>query len=209
MSLAGNYAITPTDAEDPAGNVTMVSQNKRRFQAMARRTCIGAIACCRRWRPDRVRCETTPGSQVTPGSAQVTITTGSPPPTPETRARVTLASAALGAAIAGNGITFTRNNLGVVGFTVQMLSIGNYTASVAMVTPQGWVLGGIDVPSFNVATQPPAGAPATQGVNVTFTAGSGAANTSLVFTLAGTNTGGMNISVTYALPVAVTGAKNF
>ncbi len=204
-NLAGNYAITPT-VTGAGWSVTMVSQSPAPLPGngtanlqlnVTAGTGAGVLTVS--------VIETTPGSQVTPGSAQVTITTGSPPPTPETRARVTLASAALGAAIAGNGITFTRNNLGVVGFTVQMLSIGNYTASVAMVTPQGWVLGGIDVPSFNVATQPPAGAPATQGVNVTFTAGCGAANTRLVFTLAGTNTGGMNISVTYALPVAVTG----
>ena len=206
--LAGAYAITPT-VTGTGWSVTLVSPTLVPLQPngtanvqvnVTAGTGAGVLTVS--------AVETTPGSQVTPANPQVTITTGSPPPTPETRARVTLSGASLGAAISGNGVTFTRNSLGVVGFTVQMFSIGNYTAAVAMLTPQGWTLGGIDVPSFNVTTAPTPAAPATQGVDVTFTAGSGpppAANTSLIFTLTGTNTGGANISITYALPVAVTG----
>jgi hypothetical protein len=204
-NLSGNYALTPS-VTGAGWSAQLVDSSPMSIGAGATATIrVNVTAGTGSGTLSLSAIETTTGSQVTPGNAQVTITTGSPPPTPETRARVTLAGASLGAAVSGTGVTFTRNSLGAVGFTVQLTSIGNYSVSAAMLSPQGWTLGGIDVPTFNVTTPPPSGTTANQNVNLTFTAGTGAANTSLVFTLTGINTGGTTISVTYSLPVTVTG----
>lgn len=144
--------------------------------------------------------ETTPGSTVTPGNATITINAGSPPPTPENRARVTISGAGMGASISGNGVKFTRNTQGSVTFTIIFNDQGggDYTVSAAMRAPTGWTAGGIDLPSFHV-NAPPAGTTTTTKVNVLFTPGSLAANTDLVFTV----TRGTDFSVPYALPVVI------
>ncbi|HLK69140.1 MAG TPA: IPT/TIG domain-containing protein [Bryobacteraceae bacterium] len=148
--------------------------------------------------------ETTPGSSVTPGTAQLTITAGSPPPTPETRVRVSLSGAQGGAAISGAGVTFTKSKIGGVTFNIVFTQGGDYSLSAAMRNPTGWTSGGIDIPNFHV-NQPTAGGTANQSVNVIFTAAAsvgglpGASATDLVLTV----TNGADINVASALPVTV------
>jgi len=152
--------------------------------------------------------ETTTGSAVTPGNATIPgITAGSPPPTPENRARVTLSGAAAGASIVGTGVKFTRNTLGTVTFTIVFndQAGGNYVVSAAMRAPAGWTAGGIDIPSFTV-NAPPAGGTTTQKVNVAFTPTSGppaAANTDLIFTVTRMVGSAVDFTVPYAMPVTI------
>lgn len=146
--------------------------------------------------------ETTPGSLVTPGQAQITITAGSPPPTPETRVRVTLAQASLGAVILGTGLLFTRNTQGTITYTILFTEQGNYAVSAVMRDPTGWTspaAGAVTPAAFQVNAPPPGGT-TPQNVNVQFTAGATAANkTDLVLTV----TRGNDISVPYSVPVTV------
>lgn len=196
----GTYAVTPT-ITGAGWSATVLDQNPMPIPAggsaivrVAVTTAAGSGGL------SLAMIETTPGSSVTPGNAAITITAGSPPPTPENRARVTISGAGGGASISGNGVKFTRNSQGSVTFTIIFNDQGggDYTVSAAMRAPTGWTAGGIDLPSFHVNT-PPAGTTTTTKVNVLFTPGSLAANTDLVFTV----TRGADFSVPYALPVTV------
>ena len=147
--------------------------------------------------------ETTPGTKVAPGSTPaLTITAGSPPPTPVTSMVVSLDSASFGASVSGTGVTFIRSQMGVVAFTVWVTQAGNgYAASAAMQAPNGWTPGNLTGSPFNVQPAPPAGQPAKSPITAQFTAGSGAAGTTLVFTAIAPD----GTTVSYALPVTVTG----
>src|SRR5271165_2623474 len=141
--------------------------------------------------------ETTSGSSVTPGNAQITIAAGSPPPTPETRVRVTLTQAGGGAVIAGVGVVFSKSiPQGTITYTILFAQQGNYTVTAAMRNPQGWSSpagGPVSPASFSV-NQPGAGGTTPQNVNAQFTVGPGANNTDLVLTVSN----GSDINVPYS-----------
>jgi hypothetical protein len=142
--------------------------------------------------------ETTSGTKVTPGTIQLTIVTGSPPPTPDNRVRVAFRTAGLGATLAGGAIEFKRNQQGAVGFTVTFTEQGDYVINPTMRAPTGWTRNGVDIQNVHV-NQPPQGQTGSQDVNVLFTAGAQAASTDLMFTV----TRPPNLSVTYVQPVTV------
>jgi len=144
--------------------------------------------------------ETTPGSVVSPGNAELTITAGSPPPTPETSIRVTLAGASGGGTVSGAGVVFTLNTEGVIGFTIVLTNAGNnYTVTAALGTPAGWTIGAIAGSPFNIQPAPPVGSPATTTIGVPLTAATGAAATNLLVTVHAPD----GTSVTYGMPVSV------
>ena len=196
----GSYAITPT-ITGAGWSAVVLDQNPMPISAGATGTVrIAVTSAAGTGALSLSIIETTPGSAVTPGNAAITITAGSPPPTPENRARVTISGAALGASLSGAGVKFTRNTQGSVAFTIIFNDQGggDYTVSAAMRAPTGWTSGGIDLPAFHV-NAPPAGTTTTARVNVLFTPGLLAANTDLVFTV----TRGTDFSVPYAMPVTV------
>ncbi|HYM79380.1 MAG TPA: hypothetical protein VE377_25610 [Candidatus Dormibacteraeota bacterium] len=144
--------------------------------------------------------ETTPGTKVKPGNGTLTVTTGSPPPTPVTSIIVTLSSASFGASVSGAGVAFTRNQLGIVAFTILLTNAGNgYTASAAMLNSNGWLQGTLSGSPFNIQPAPPPGQTASTPVSVQFTAQTGAAATSLVLTVKAPD----GTTVSYGLPVTV------
>jgi hypothetical protein len=136
-------------------------------------------------------------TQVTPGVAPaLLITPLAPPPTPETRARVSLRAPVP----AANGkIPFTRGQDGGVGFTVAVTQKGVYQVSAAMRAATGWSLVAQDATTFEVKTDPAANSSASQNINVIFNPGATATDTDLVFSV----TRGSDINVQYAIPVSV------
>lgn len=134
--------------------------------------------------------ENTTGTMVTPGNDQIDITIGSPPPTPETRVRVTLRLADAGAQIVGDKVQFTRDSPGRVQFTILFTEGGTYQVAAVMRNATGWSTAEIDLPTFNV-TPPAAGSTTNQNINVIFTAGATGTDTDLVFMV----TRGADISV--------------
>jgi len=142
--------------------------------------------------------ENTTGSNVTPGNEQIQITIGSPPPTPETRVRVTLRSADLGAQIVGGKVQFTRNSPGRVRFTILFTEGGDYAVTALVRNSSGWSAADIDLPTFTV-TNPSSGSTTNQNINVGFVAGGTATATDIIFTV----TRGSDISVQYVQGVTV------
>lgn len=137
----------------------------------------------------------TQGTNILPGnSGPIAITVGSPPPTPETRARITLRSVPV------NGrIQLTRNTAAGVLFNL-IVTEGSGTPYVVSGAFRDVVAGTINpIPGLNapVATpQQPATLPFTAVVNPA----AQAMNTDLIITV----TRGADISVQYWLPVAIT-----
>jgi hypothetical protein len=142
--------------------------------------------------------ENTPGTKVVPGSAQIQITTGSPPPTPDNRVVITFQSPIPQAQLVGTNLQFTSNAVGGAKFNISLTQGGTYSVTAAMSNSAGWTSQGIDVPGFTVA-QPAGGATANQPINVLFTPGGGAAATNLLLTV----TRGSDLSVTYVQAVTV------
>ncbi len=147
--------------------------------------------------------DTSGGGKVTPGHADVPITIGNPPPTPETRVRVSLRSASAGAQIVGNKVQFARNTAGAIAFNILFNEASApgvpYGAAVELKSPTGWTKGGISPSSIDVPN-----VPANQDVNVILTAGDTAASTDLLITISrGGIGGGKPITVTYAQGLSV------
>ncbi len=145
--------------------------------------------------------ETSTGTKIAPGSVQLSITQNSPPPTPESRVRVTLNQVGGSASIAGGTVQFARNQSGGVQFTVLIAEQGDYVVEPVMSASTGWVRDSLDISSFHVNV-PPAGTSANQDINVFFTAGSSAANTDLLFTVTRPSDG---LTVTYSQRITVIG----
>jgi hypothetical protein len=137
-------------------------------------------------------------TQVLPGNVAIVITPGQQPPTPETRVRIALSSPVP----VGGRVQFTRNTIGSVDIEVSVTEQGIYNVTAAMRNPTGWTSNGLDISSFRVTTNPPAGNPAKQLINAAFTPGATATNTDLVFTVTRATD---SINVPYSLPVSVTG----
>lgn len=143
--------------------------------------------------------ENTAGSGVAPGNDQIQIIIGSPPPTPETRVRITLVDADGGAEIVGSKVQFTRNSEGRVRFNL-LFAVGgeDFLVAAEMSNPTGWSPADINPSSLDV-TAPTSGNTTDAGVNVIFTAGATATDSDLLLTV----TRGQDISVQYVLGVAV------
>jgi hypothetical protein len=148
-----------------------------------------------------VRVENTaPGTRVTPGSANpVVITTGNPPPTPETRVRISLANPA---PVAGR-VACPRSVATTCNFTVTVTSAATvadpFLVSATLRNSAGWSAPLLDTTQFAAAGTP--AAPANQNVAVDVTPGVGATNTDLLLRVRKVSD---NIDVQYALPVSVT-----
>ena len=139
--------------------------------------------------------ENTADSQVSPGNATIEITVGQPPPTPETRVRVTLRRADLSARISGNKVQFPRNNEpGRIAFTILFAEGGTYRVAASVKNPSGWSAPEIDTQTLEV-TPPSPGSTTNQNVNVLLQASDTAADTDMVFSV----TRGTEISVRYFL----------
>lgn len=122
--------------------------------------------------------EITLGSQVNPGNQTITITVGSAPPAPETRARLSLRSVDQ-ATIVGNRIQFQRNQAGAIVFNVAVTQAGRYTFQAQLRSKTGWEPDPIML-SINQAR---ISAGNNQDVSVILTPGTGAANTDLILTV--------------------------
>jgi hypothetical protein len=136
----------------------------------------------------------TQGTNILPGnSGPIVITVGNPPPTPETRARISLRSAAV------NGrVQLTRNAAAGVNFNL-IVTEGSptiYNLTAAFRDPAG---GTVDpIPGGNVPVATP-NAPSTTPFTAVVHPGGTAMNTDLIVTV----TRGAEISVQYWLPVAI------
>jgi hypothetical protein len=134
------------------------------------------------------------GTNILPGmSSPIAITVGSPPPTPETRARITLRSAA-----PGGRVQMTRNTAGGVDFTLVATDPGLFAMSAAFRDPAGGTVN--PIASVNIATATPA-APANANFTAVVHPGATAMNTELVVTVQRGSP--PNLSVEYWLPVTI------
>jgi hypothetical protein len=137
----------------------------------------------------------TAGTGILPGmSSPIAITVGSPPPTPETRARITLRSA-VGA---GGRVMMTRNTTRGVDFNLVAASPGLFNFTGAFRDPAGGTVNAI--PPVNVPTAS-AGSPATVPFTAVVNPGSASMNTELVISV--TRGSPPDLSVEYWLPVAI------
>jgi hypothetical protein len=143
--------------------------------------------------------ENTPGTGVTPGNKQITVTVGQPPPTPDNRVRIMLESAEGAARIFQGKIMFKRGGgLGTVGLSLEFTIAGTFNVATAVKNQTGWQVGDIDPPTFIVAT-PPAGTTTKQPILAQFGAGQNAAETEMLVTV----TGAQGVSVIYAQTIGV------
>ncbi|MEO8380058.1 MAG: hypothetical protein ABI779_10385 [Acidobacteriota bacterium] len=136
----------------------------------------------------------TQGTNILPGnSGQIVITVGSPPPTPETRARVSLRSAAV------NGrVQLTRNTPAGVNFNL-IVTEGSATPYTLTGAFRDAVAGTVNsIPATNVPVATPQ-APSTTQFTAVVNPGAQAISTDLIITV----TRGAEISVQYWLPVAI------
>lgn len=143
--------------------------------------------------------ENTPGTGVTPGTAQFIVTVGHPPPTPDNRVRIMLESAEGAARVVGNKVVFKRGGgAGTVGLSLEFTVGGNFTVATSLKSSTGWTAGGVDIPSFQVSTPAP-GTTTKQTIVAQFTAGATAAETEMFVTI----TGGQSVNAKYAQTVGV------
>jgi hypothetical protein len=143
--------------------------------------------------------ENTANTEVLPGNGQISILIGSPPPTPETRVRISLAGADPPASISGNGARFPRNGgQGTLRFVLHFTVGGAFTVTPSMRNATGWTAADIDLPSFTVQS-PAIGTSTNQPIMVVFGAGASASNTDFLLRVQGP--GGINVQ--YALGVTV------
>jgi|SRR5688572_6266292 len=143
--------------------------------------------------------ENTAGTGVVPGNAQISLTIGSPPPTPDTRVRISLAGADPPASISGNGARFLRNNVqGTLRIMLHFSVGGAFMVTTSMRNGTGWTSGGVDLPTFTVLA-PAAGTTTNQPILAQFAAGDSATNTDFLLRVQGPE----GINVQYALPVTV------
>jgi IPT/TIG domain len=143
---------------------------------------------------------TTPGASVLPGIASpVTIAVNQPPPTPETRVRISLRP---GANIQNERVVFTRNQPGGVSFTVSVTEAAPTGSAPYVVSGAtsgaGWTVNN-PIAQFN-ATNASEAAPANQNVTAVLTPAANATNTDLILTVTRASAG---VTVSYALPIAV------
>jgi hypothetical protein len=136
----------------------------------------------------------TQGTNILPGnSGAIAITVGSPPPTPETRARISLRSATV------NGrVQLTRNTAAGVNFNLIVTegSATPYVVTGAFRDAAGGTANAI--PAINVPAATPQ-APSTTPFTAVVNPGPTTLNTDLIITV----TRGSEISVQYWLPVAI------
>lgn len=148
--------------------------------------------------------ENTPGTQVMPGGGQLIATVGQPPPTPETRVRISLESAEGAATIVPSQgkVNFNRaleGGLGTVGFSVRFTEGGQYNAAVMLRNTSGWTFNLIEPQSFNVQ-QPAQGQTTNVQILAQFTAGQSAAATEMLVTITKAST----VNVQHELGISVT-----
>lgn len=126
-------------------------------------------------------------SRINPGHEDITITVGSPPPTPETRVRISLRSDVA-------DLTFTRPSSNILEFNISVTEAGIYSVTAEMRNPQGWNIREIDFPTFPI--NDPAGG--NQVISVDIEALASAQITDLVLTVTRPETATPAISVSYS-----------
>jgi hypothetical protein len=136
-----------------------------------------------------------PGTGITPGmSSPIAITVGSPPPTPETRARITLRSAVN----AGGRVQLTRNTPGGVNLNLIVTDPGQFVMSGAFRTAGAGTVN--PMVGANIVTATPA-APTAQPFTAVVNPGGTAMNTELVVTVRRGSP--VNLQVEYWVPVTI------
>jgi hypothetical protein len=134
------------------------------------------------------------GTNILPGvSSPIAIAVGSPPPTPETRARVALRSAA-----AGGRVQMTRNTAQGVDFSLVATDPGLFNLAAAYRDPAGGTVN--PIASANIVAATP-GAPATANFTAVVHPGAVSMNTELVVTVQRGSP--PNLQVEYWLPVTI------
>jgi hypothetical protein len=138
--------------------------------------------------------ENTPGTGVSPGNTQFVVTVGQAPPTPDNRVRIRLQSAEGAARIFENKVVFKRGGgAGSVGLSLEFTVGGNFNVATSIKNSAGWTIGGVNIPSFQVATPAP-GTTTKKTIVAQFTAGATAAETEMFVTV----TGGQSVNAKYA-----------
>jgi len=138
---------------------------------------------------------------VDPGFASpLTISPGAPPPVPDNRVLVSLVTTPG----ADGRILFTRGTAQSVAVNVAVTQQGSYTVAAAMRNAAGWSAPLLDTPSFQVKSDPLSGQAVNTPVSARFVAGAAAGATDLVFTVSR----GTDLSVQFAIPVAVQGGTS-
>lgn len=138
--------------------------------------------------------ETSTGTAVTPGSAEIDITIGNPPPTPEDRVRISLRSVT-NASIVNGRVVFERDTAGAMTFNLTFTEDGEYSFAPALRAPAGWQIDALSIPGVEIAS-----APANQDVTVILTPGSAAQSTDFLLSVTSSDTA-PPVSVRYAQPV--------
>jgi IPT/TIG domain len=134
------------------------------------------------------------GTNILPGvSSPIAIAVGSPPPTPGTRARITLRSA-----VTAGRVQMARNTAQGVDFSLVAADPGVFSLSAAYRDPAGGTVNAI--PSVNIVTASP-GAPATANFTAVVHPGAVSMNTELIVTVQRGSP--PNLRVEYWLPVTI------
>ena len=134
------------------------------------------------------------GTGILPGiSSPITITLGSPPPTPETRARITLRSA-----VTAGRVQLTRNVAAGVNFNLVATANGTYTMSAAF---RNAGAGTVDTINPVVIGGASPAAPVTSPFFAVVRPGGTTGETELIVTVRGGSP--LNLQVEYWLPVRI------
>lgn len=130
-------------------------------------------------------------SQVNPGHDDITIAVGSPPPTPETRVRVSLRSDV-------SDLTFTRPSSNMLEFNIAITEAGTYSVVAEMRNPSGWTINGIDFPIFTVSDPSGGSDVVNQIISIDISAGGLAEATDLILTVTRPAMTTPSVSVSYS-----------